>query len=173
MKKLLFFENMEIWYHSEVVPIFANLFLQSHLIRTFASFIFVIKCHFSTFRDDDKDWRDAWHTRQPCSSSRRATLISHLHNDCEPAAEFLDRLPRRSHRPALRSDLHSRRPTGKLQILSWNPGPARGSDPSLLFFAPHQPMACDLRAGGVWLRHGQLPAGELPRGQRAPLCRTP
>ena len=38
---------------------------------------------FSTFRDDDKDWRDAWHTHQPCSSSRRATLISNLHNDCE------------------------------------------------------------------------------------------
>ena len=39
---------------------------------------------------------------------------------------------RRSGGPALRSDQRNRRQTDKLQILFWNPGPARGSDPSLL-----------------------------------------
>ena len=74
-------------------------------------------------REDDRDWSDAWRTHQPCSSSRRATLISHLCTDCEPAPEFLDLSPRWSPSPALESDQRSRRPTDKLQ---------RGSDPSLL-----------------------------------------
>ena len=68
-------------------------------------------------------------THQSRSSSRRATLISHLYYACEPAPEFLDQSPRQS--PALKSD-QRRRPTDKLQNLSWNPGRARGSDPSLL-----------------------------------------
>ena len=46
--------------------------------------------------------------------------------------EFLDQSPRRCPGPALKSDQRCRRPTDKLQILSWNPVPARGSDPSLL-----------------------------------------
>ena len=50
----------------------------------------------SSYREDDGDWYDAWHTHQPCSSSRRATLISHLYNHCEPAPEFLDRSFHRS-----------------------------------------------------------------------------
>ena len=79
----------------------------------------------STYGDDDEDWRDAWRTHQPCSSSRRATLISQLYNDCEPAPEFLDRSPGRSPGPALKSDRSK-------QILSWNPGLASGSDLSLL-----------------------------------------
>ena len=45
---------------------------------------------------------------------------------------LLDQSPRRSGGPALRSDQRNPRQTDKLQILSWNPGPARGSDPSLL-----------------------------------------
>ena len=38
--------------------------------------------------------------------------------------------PRRSTGLALRLNERNRRLTNKLQILSWNPGPARGSDPS-------------------------------------------
>ena len=47
---------------------------------------------------------------------------------CTPPTEFLKKSPPRSHEKALGSDKHSGRPTDKLQILSWNPGPARGSD---------------------------------------------
>ena len=43
-----------------------------------------------------------WLDLAPCSTSRRATHTSHLFNDCEPTAEFLDRLLRRSPGPALR-----------------------------------------------------------------------
>ena len=72
---------------------------------------------FACYREDDRDWMDASRTEQSCSESRHTTLISHLYADREPAR---------------RSDQHSRRPTDKLQILSWNPGLARGFDPSLL-----------------------------------------
>ena len=41
--------------------------------------------------------------------------------------------------PALRSDRRNRRPTDKLQLLTWNPGPARGSDPSSLANHLHGP----------------------------------
>ena len=85
----------------------------------------------SVWREDDSDWWDAWRTHKSCSASRRATLISHLYNDCEPAPEFLDQSPRRSPGPAVQPDQRRRR-TDKLQILSWNPGPAMGSDPSAL-----------------------------------------
>ena len=70
----------------------------------------------------------ARHTRQPCSSSRRATLTSHLFNECEPIPEFLDRVLRRSPSPALMTDQPNPRQTDKLHILSRNPGPARGLD---------------------------------------------
>ena len=50
--------------------------------------------------------------------------------------------PRGSLGPALLSDQRSRRQTDVLLILSWNPGPARGYDPSLL--ASH--------LNGPWLR---------------------
>ena len=84
-------------------------------------------CHLAA-----NDWRDAWRTHPSCSSGRRATLTSHLFDYSETAPEFLDQSRRRSPGPALHSDQRSRRKTDKLQILSWNPGPARGSDPSLL-----------------------------------------
>ena len=87
---------------------------------------------FSSYRDDDGDWCDARRTRQPCSSYRHATLISHLFASHEPAPEFLNLSPRQSPGPALKSDQLSQRPTDKLQILSWNPGPATGSDPNTL-----------------------------------------
>ena len=47
---------------------------------------------FSSYREDDSKWNDAWRSHQSCSCSRRATLISHLFNDCEPTPEFLERL---------------------------------------------------------------------------------
>ena len=84
----------------------------------------------SSYRENDRDWSDAWHTHQSCSSSRHATLISHLFADCEPAPEFSGQSPRGSPGPSLKSDQYSRRQTDKLQILSWNPDLARGSDPS-------------------------------------------
>ena len=86
---------------------------------------------FACYREDDRDWMDAWRTQQSCSVSRHAALISHLFSDREPAPEFLDQSPRLSSGPALRSDQRNRRQTDKLQILSWNPGPAKGSDPSM------------------------------------------
>ena len=52
---------------------------------------------------------DAKHTRQP--SSRRATLTSHLFNECEPIPEFLDRVLRRS--PV---DQRNARQTDTLQV---------------------------------------------------------
>ena len=77
-----------------------------------------------------KDWIDAWGTQQSCSASRHATLASHLYANREPAPE--EQSPRRSPGLALRSDQRSRRLTDRQQLLSWNPGPARGSYPSLL-----------------------------------------
>ena len=82
---------------------------------------------------------DAWRTQQSCSASRHATLFSHLYTDREPAHEFLEQSPRRCTGPALRPDQRNRRQTDKLQILSWNPGPARSSHPSLLASHPNEP----------------------------------
>ena len=83
---------------------------------------------FSSCREDDSNWVDAWCIQQSCQASRRVTFF----NDCEPTAEFwtvcsggLPCLP-------LKSDQPNMRPIDKLQILSWNTGPARGSDRSLL-----------------------------------------
>ena len=87
----------------------------------------------SSCREGDGDWSDAWRTQQSCSASRHATLISHLFADREPVPEFLDQSPRRSLGLALHSGHRSWRQIDKHQILSWNPGPARGSDLSLLF----------------------------------------
>ena len=87
---------------------------------------------FACYREDDRDWMDAWRTHQSCSASRHATLISHLYAHRELAPEFLDLSPRRSAGLAHPPDQRDWRQTDKLQILSWNPGPARGSDPSLL-----------------------------------------
>ena len=74
---------------------------------------------FSSYREDDSNWMDAWRVQQSSPASRRDTLISHLFADREPAPEFLEHSPRRSGEPALRSDQPNRRSTEKLQILSW------------------------------------------------------
>ena len=118
----------------------------------------------SSHREDDRDWSDAWRTQQSCSASSHATLISHLFADRGQAFEFLDQSIRRSPGPALHSDQRSRRQTDKLQILSWNPAPARGSDANLL--ASHWPLACDLHAGS-------LASSLTVPWRRAPLRRAP
>ena len=41
---------------------------------------------FASYREDDRDWSDAWRTQQSCSASRHAALISHLHADREDSA---------------------------------------------------------------------------------------
>ena len=64
----------------------------------------------SSYREDDRDWCDAWRTHQLCSSSRLS--------DCEPAPECLAQSFRQSLGPALQSDQRSRRQTDELQILS-------------------------------------------------------
>ena len=87
---------------------------------------------FACYREDDRDWMDAWRVQQSCPASRHDTLISHLYADREQAPEFLEQSPRRSSGPALRSDQRNRRQTDKLQVLSWNPGPARATDWSML-----------------------------------------
>ena len=66
------------------------------------------------------------------ASPAGAPLSFLLFNDCEPTPEFLYGSPRRSPGPALKSDQPSQRQTEKLQVLSWNPGRARGSGPTLL-----------------------------------------
>ena len=75
---------------------------------------------------------DPWRNQLTCSASRYATLVSHLHADWEPAPVFLEQLSRRSPGPALGPDQRSRRQSDKFQVLSWNPGPARGKDPRAL-----------------------------------------
>ena len=76
----------------------------------------------------DEGWGDGWLSQLSYEAGRRATLVSHLHPAHEPPPESFKKSPCRSHGKALGSDQHSRRPTDKLQILSWNSGPVRGSD---------------------------------------------
>ena len=71
-------------------------------------------------REDDKDWVDGWRAQLSCSASRRATLVTHLFSEQEPAHEFLQQSPCRSPGPTLGSGQRSLRQTEKLQILSWN-----------------------------------------------------
>ena len=128
---------------------------------------------FSSYREDDIRSVDAWRIQQSCQASRRDTLHFSPFQRLRAYCRVLDWLFRRSPVPALKSDQPNRRPSDKLQILSWNTGPARGSDRESACFAPQRPMACDFRTGGVWLRHRQFPARELPRGHPASSRRAP
>ena len=98
-----------------------------------------------TFLIRDKDWQDAWRNHQPC---RRATITSHLFNDCESTAKFLDRLLRRSPRPALRTDQSNRRPTNQVADLVVAPKTRTWFWSQLAGLAPQRPLACDLRTRG-------------------------
>ena len=53
--------------------------------------------------------------------------------------EFLEQLSHRSPSPALGPDQRSRRQSDKFQVLSWNPGPARGKYPRALTAHLHGP----------------------------------
>ena len=97
----------------------------------------------------------------------------HLFNDCEPTAEFwtvcsagLPCLP-------LKSDQPNMRPIDKLQILSWNTGPPRGSDRSLLASHLNGPWHVICVQEGSGFVTGQFPARELPRGHPALSRRAP
>ena len=76
--------------------------------------------------------------------------------------------PRRSTGPAFRRDQRNRRQTDKLQILSWNPAPARGSDPSTLPTHLSGPWRVVCVQRGCRRRHRQFPGGELLRDHPAP-----
>ena len=127
----------------------------------------------STYRDDDGD------------SRARGALTSHVLQagvppSCPTCSTIASLLlsswivrPAGPPGPALKSDQPNGRPTDKLQILSWNPSPARGSDPSALAKSPQRPVARYLRAAWRRLCHRQFPGGELLRGHPAPLCRAP
>ena len=106
---------------------------------------------FSSCREDDRDWSDAWRYHQSCSSSRRATLISHLFYDLEPTPEFLDRSPRRSPGPALKSG-----PTGDRLTSCKSCHGTQDLHVGLIpayWFAPQRPVAHCLRSGALQLRH--------------------
>ena len=78
-------------------------------------------------REDERNWSDAWRTQQSCSARRHATLMSHLFDDRELPSSWISRS------------------VGFLEILSCNPGLARGSDPSILSSHLNEwPVACDL-----------------------------
>ena len=82
-------------------------------------------------REDDSDWFDAWRVQLCCQASRRDALPARLYPDWEqnqsiPAAISF------AAGPSLRRDHWNNRPSDRLQLLSWNPGPFRGLDPNLL-----------------------------------------
>ena len=64
--------------------------------------------------------------------SGRTLLWRYLYPDQDPALDHSQPSSHRSSAPALRPDQKNRRPTDKLQLLSWYLGPARGSNPSTL-----------------------------------------
>ena len=59
-------------------------------------------------------------------------MLAHFYSEHEPGPLRSQTPTRRSVVPALREDQRNRRPSDRLQLLPWNPGPSRGSDPSLL-----------------------------------------
>ena len=85
---------------------------------------------FSCYREDDSDWFDAWRMQPSCPASRRETPVAQ--SEQEPEPKHSQPLSHHSACPALRPDQKNKRPSDKLQILSWNPVPMRRSDPSLL-----------------------------------------
>ena len=108
---------------------------------------------FACYREDDKDWIDAWGTQQSCSASRHATLASHLYANREPAPE--EQSPRRSPGHALRSDQRSRRLTDKLQDPPQEPWTCTRFVSELAGLAPQWAVACGQRTRGRRLRHRQ------------------
>ena len=86
---------------------------------------------FLCLRDDDEGWVVGWCLQLSCSANKQAAWFHRPYSAHEPPLEFLRKSPRRSLGPALCPGPHSQRPTDKLQMFPWNPGPARGSDQAL------------------------------------------
>ena len=84
-------------------------------------------------------------------------LVSHLYPAHEWPPEFLKKSPHRTHGKALGADQHSWCPTDKLQILSWNFGPARDSDQRALADQLNGPwhIIC-IQEGAVFVIGGSL-----------------
>ena len=106
--------------------------------------------------------------------SRRAGATLHFSpfQRLRAYCRVLDRLFRRSPVPALKSDQPNRRPTSCKSC--------RGTQDqhvvligSLLASHLSGPWHVIFRTGGVWLRHRQFPARELPRGHPASSRRAP
>ena len=123
--------------------------------------------------EDDKDWFDEWRTQLSCWASRHATLVTHLFPDQEPPPEFLKKSPRRSHGSALGSHQHSWRLTDKIQILSWNPGPARGCDQRGLADHLHGPWHIICIQEGAGFVNGSFIEEKILHRPPAPLHRAP
>ena len=87
---------------------------------------------FATCQDNDSDWADAWQAGPSCPANRRETLLAHIYSEHESGPLRSQPPTHRSVVPVLRQDQRNRRPSDRPQLLYWNPGPARGSDPSLL-----------------------------------------
>ena len=127
---------------------------------------------FSSYREDDIRSVDAWRIQQSCQASRRDTLHFSPFQRLRAYCRVLDRLFRRSPVPALKSDQPNRRPTSCKSC--------RGTQDqhvvligSLLASHLSGPWHVIFRTGGVWLRHRQFPARELPRGHPASSRRAP
>ena len=87
---------------------------------------------FSFHRDDDGVWFDAWRDQQSPPTIRKETLEAHLYPVQEPTPAHSLPTQRPFTPSALRPHHNNRRCSDSLHILSWNPGSARGSDPSTL-----------------------------------------
>ena len=79
----------------------------------------------SCYREDDSDWVGAWRVQLSCPVSSRDTCLAHQYPNQEPAPIHSQPPSHRLSSPALRLDQRNKRPSDKLQMLSWNPGPAR------------------------------------------------
>ena len=87
---------------------------------------------FSCYREDDSDWFDAWRHHQSSPAIRELTLKAHLYPRHELKPNHSLTVQRPYTQSALLPGRDNRRCSDRLQILSCDPGPARGSDPRAL-----------------------------------------
>ena len=84
------------------------------------------------YPDDGADWFDAWRGEQSSLATREAALYAHHRPRREPVPTHSPPVERPFTESALRPSHDNHRCTDGLPILSLNPGPARGNDPSAL-----------------------------------------
>ena len=132
----------------------ACIWASSHLLRltqTMASQGFAaVECSmrlrvhevFSLYREDDSNLFDAWRVQKSSPASRETTLKAHTCPGREPKPDHALPAPRHFLQSALRRGRDSRRLSDKLQIPSWNPGLAKGSDPRSLASHLDGPYTC-------------------------------